>query len=356
MAVPIAIVRDAVSASKPTGVRAGPNLKIALLVSVTIFCLTTPGTLISLLGLSAHNQHMNRKIKDGKGLLPEEAKNLSSLGGQLVLMNVINVIAGATAGVGASLFVDGDRLRWPPTGWAVALIAAALFAAEITGIFVVRYTTRPTRAWITDASIFRAKLIQISRLGPIDDEEMEELLDTRDEWRSRTIVRPLRNRSELQQLGLELKSARQEWISTTPINRKEFGNRLLAEVSSKQVRLWIRSKRRWLAILPTGSAVSLAATIITELWVVATSRLLLVITALVCGLICEAAFYGITFPVARRDLVMTNRYVALERMQLNACEQLIQRIQENRDHLVMRIGGWDLYRRAPKTPRVPDQP
>lgn len=71
---------------------------------------------ISLLSLWADNWRMNQQIKDGKGLHPNEVRNLSSLGGQLVLINVINVIAGATAGIGASLFVDSAELRWPPTG------------------------------------------------------------------------------------------------------------------------------------------------------------------------------------------------------------------------------------------------
>lgn len=340
-----------------------------LFVMVAIFGLTTLGVLTSLLRLFVDNRRLNRRIKDGKGLHPDDAKNLSSLGGQLVLMNVINVIAGASAGVGSSLFVDGDRLRWPPTGWAAALIAGALFAAEITGIFVVRYTTRPTRAWITDTSIFRSQLTQISRIGPIDDEEMKEICSIRKEWCSRTIVRPLRSRSELHRLGLELGSARQEWTSAVPVDRKEFGNRLLAEVSRKQARLWIRSKRRWPAILPTGSAVSLVVSIIIEMWAASSSRFLLVSVAVVIGLVWGAALYHLTIPVARRDLVMTNRCVALERMQLSDCDQLIQRIKENRkseragsrlevpwlDRLVMRVGGWELYRRAPKEPRKPDR-
>jgi hypothetical protein len=353
------------------GLRAGTNLNIALPVIVIIFCLTTLGTLISLLSLSADNRRMNRQIKDGQGLHPDDARNLSSLGGQLVLINLINVIAGAAAGVGASLFVDGDRLRWPPTGWAGALIVAALVAAEITGIFVVRYTTRPTRAWITDTSIFRTYLTRISRSGPVDDGEMEEILASRDEWLSRTIVRPLRSRSELQRLGLELKSARQEWISTEPIDRAAFGNQLISEVSRKQVHLWIKHKRRWrLAILPAGSAASLTASIIIELWVAASSRFLLVIISLVTGLLWGAALYRVTFPVARRDLIMTNRYVALERMQLNACQRLIQRIEEAREsedsglrlktsghgRLVMRIGTWDLYRGMPEASREPTNP
>lgn len=75
--------------------------------------------LISAFSLWTDNWRMNQQIKDGKGLHPNEVRNLSSLGGQLVLINVINVIAGATAGIGASLFVDGAQLRWPPTELAV---------------------------------------------------------------------------------------------------------------------------------------------------------------------------------------------------------------------------------------------
>jgi hypothetical protein len=33
--------------------------------------------------------------------------------GQLALMGMVNVMAGAQAGIGSSLFVDEGRLRWP---------------------------------------------------------------------------------------------------------------------------------------------------------------------------------------------------------------------------------------------------
>lgn len=146
--------------------------------------------LISAFSLWTDNWRMNQQIKDGKGLHPNEVRNLSSLGGQLVLINVINVIAGATAGIGASLFVDGAQLRWPPTELAVGLIATALAATEITGIFVIRYTTRPTRAWITDSSIFRSYLARINASGLVGDDDMDDILATQSKWSSHTIVRP----------------------------------------------------------------------------------------------------------------------------------------------------------------------
>ena len=265
------------------------------------FLVTSAWAIISSLALWADNRRMNQKIKDGKGLHPNEVKNLSSLGGQLVLINVINVIAGATAGIGASLFVDGARLRWPSTGLAVGLIAIALAATEITGIFVIRYTTRPTRAWIYDTGIFRSYLARINASRLVSDEDIDDILETRAEWSSRTIVRPLRSRKELQELGLELMSAHQEWTSQKPIKPTEFGDKLLAETSRKQVWLWIRRKRLWrLGIPPVGSSFTLAALTLVVLVPYSHSKLLGVVLLTILFLFWGTVLFCMSYFTARR--------------------------------------------------------
>lgn len=189
---------------------------------------------------------------------------------------------------------------------------------------------------------------------------MDDILATRSEWSSRTIVRPLRSAQELQKLGLELSSARQEWTSPTPTNPVAFGDKLRAEVSRKQVWLWIWRKRLWrLGIPSAGSTFTLAALTFVALVPYTHSKFPTIILLVTLALLWGAVLYSMSFFVARRDLVMTNRYIALEQKQLNDCDQLIERIKElhkiqgngpfldrrDRSSLVVRIGRWDLQRR-----------
>jgi len=345
-------------------VGSNPNIAVAASFIGASFLGTSAWAFISLISLWADNWRMNRQIKDGRGPRPDELRNASTMAGQLVLINVINIITGATAGIGASLFVGTDKLRWPPTGLAIALITAALIVTEITGIFVIRYTSRPTRAWITDTSIFRAYLTQVSASGLVSDEDMQDILASRSEWSCRTVVRPLRTAQEMQELGLELISAREEWASPASIDPVEFGKMLQARVSRKQVWLWIRRKRIWrLGIPPGASAFTLAAlTLVTLNWYgyagPGTLVPLIFFTPIWGGFLYGAAFF-----VARRDLIMTNRYLALEAKQLSDCDRLIEQIKElqafrksevisNREagsSVIVRIGRWDLRLRSTRT-------
>ena len=260
--------------------------------------ITTGGSVISILSMWTESRSVNRNIKVGKGYHPEDAKNLSSLAGQLVLLNVVNVITGAAAGLGASQFADGDR-SLAPAGWPVAVFITAVVVAELTGIFIVRYSTRPTKAWVTDIGIFHAQLIQMSRLGEVGDDEIQEIKETGDEWKDKTIVRPLRSRSELSSLGFKLESADAEWATDGTDHRMRGGTP--ATSHGKASRALDQDKEKVAAWdTPGRIRVNLVATTIVLLWNYADSKFLLVSLSFAAALIWAAILYFLALPAARQ--------------------------------------------------------
>jgi hypothetical protein len=80
-------------------------------------------------------------------------------------MSVVNLMAGALAGIGASMFVANGQLRWPSSQVPLALIVSAISLVELIGVLFVAYLTRPTWAWIEDSSVFRSYLRQVKLRG-----------------------------------------------------------------------------------------------------------------------------------------------------------------------------------------------
>jgi len=321
-------------------------------------------TIIWLLYLGLDGRQMNRRMKDAEHPSPEDLRNRAVMVGQLALMGVVNVMAGALAGVGSSLFVDGGRFRWPSSQVPYALITVAVSLTVFSGTIIAAYITRPVRKWVWDTSDFRSYLRQIKREGLVSETGLVEIRKRRERWEKRTNARPLRTPEELSTLGLELPKAHEEWVSSAPNDPVVFGSLLRADVTAKQVWRWIWRKRLWqLGIPPFIAGCTIALIIIGRLASILPSLPLLFawLLLIVLALICIRSVYWLAFRVGRLDLVMTNRYLALERKQLSDCDCLIGQIEESHrrqqeytslagangspDKLVFRIGRWDLCRR-----------
>jgi hypothetical protein len=318
-------------------------------------------TPLSLIPLSLENSRMNRRIVDAERPHPDEVRNSRVIAAQFVPMSVVTLMAGALAGIGASMFVDNGRLRWPSSQAPLALIVSAIALTELIGIVLVAYLTRPTWAWIEDSSVFRSYLRQVKARGWAGERELAQLRKRQSTWAGTTNVRPLRSPRDLRELGLELPAAYKEWASPDGCDHAEFGAELQADVSRKQIERWIMRRRLWrLGIPPLVTALAIAGEA-RGLMVVAglpfsLSLVLTVPVAFCCGIV----LYWLAFRVGRLDLVMTNRYLALERAQLRDCDQLMAQIDElhtreqanaspasadsSADWLTLRIGRWEICR------------
>jgi len=326
-------------------------------------------TIIWLLYLGLDGRQMNRRMKDAERPSPDELRNRAVMVGQLALMGMVNVMAGALAGIGSSLFVDGKQFQWPSSQVPYALIVLAASLTVFSGMIIAAYITRPARKWVWDASGFRSYLRQIKREELVSETDLTEIRKRRERWKQRTNVNPLSNPEELSTLGLELSKAREEWVSSVPNDPVEFGTLLRGSVTRKQVWRWILRKRLWqLGIPPFIAGCAIALIIISRLASILPSVplwsawLLLIVLAF----ICIRSVYWLAFRVGRLDLVMTNRYFALERKQLSDCDRLIGQINETHrrqqehtslaeangssDKLVFRIGQWDLCRHSEEIP------
>jgi hypothetical protein len=304
---------------------------------------------------------MNKRIKDAERPHPDEIRDSRIVAAQFVPMSVVNLMAGALAGIGASLFVSKGRLLWPASQVPLALIMSAVTLIELTGIAIAAYLARPTWAWVEDSSVFRSYLRQLRARGWVGEGELAEVQKRKLIWSSRTNVRPLRNPRDLCELGLELPTAHEEWASSVRCDPVEFGARLRAEVGVKQTRRWI-VRRRWrrLGIAPFVSGLAIAGLIrgLVGIAGLAASLSVLLFVPLAFG--CIATLYWIAFQVGRLDLVMTNRYLALERAQLRECDWLIEQIEDlharqkinnsvayggsDVRRMILRIGRWEILR------------
>lgn len=158
-------------------------------------------TIFWLLQIGLDGRQMNRRIKDADHPSPDELRNRAVMVGQLALMGMVNVMAGALAGIGSSLFVDEGRVRWPSSQAPYALIILAVSLTVFSGIIIAAYITRPARKWVWDTSDFRSYLRQIKREGVVSETELVEIRERRERWERHTNVRPLRNPEELRALG-----------------------------------------------------------------------------------------------------------------------------------------------------------
>jgi hypothetical protein len=319
---------------------------------------------LSLVPLGSYNSRMNRQIRDFERPHPEEVRNNKLVVGQFVPMSVVTLIAGTLAGISASLFVYDGHLRWPSSQVPLALFGFAIFVAEFGGIAIASYVSRPTQSWVEDSSVFRSWLRRMRARGWIEESELAQIRKIQSKWAATSKAWPLRNPHELRQLGLELLIAREEWASPIQPDPVQFGARLSADMDAGQVWCWIRHKRLWrLGIPPVISGLALAGIIRGLIRLTGLSLSLSVLLSVPIAFGCVALLYWLAFRIGRLDLVMTNRYLALERKQLDDCDQLIDIIQRCRDEqvnaspiygpqrmLVVRIGRWELCRLAVETP------
>lgn len=355
---------ESVSRSDPT-----QSATVFGLVAVLVLFLVILVASLAWLTLGLDNSRMNRRIKDFDGPQPDEVRNARVMASQFVTMNVVNLIAAALAGIGGSLFVDGGRLRLSSTqAPALLLVSFAVILTEFTGMAVASYVSRPVRAFITDTSIFRSHLRGLRARGGVGENELAEIRIDREGWRGKTKARRLCDPDELRRLGLALPRAPEEWVARCDPVR--FGVRLRADVSMEEVLRWITRKRLWRLGIPP-LMLGLALAIITgglagfddlmpSLWVP-------LYAILAIGF--SSPLYLLTYQFGQVDLVMTNRYLALERKQLRDCDQLISQIQQLHDReqvnaaqagadlsayrVLLRIGQWDLCRRDDRIPARP---
>ena len=330
------------------------------LVAVLVLFLVILVASLAWLTLGLDNLRMNRRIKDFDGPQPDEVRNARVMASQFVTMSVVNLIAGALAGIGGSLFVDGGRLRLPSTQAPILLITFALILTEFTGMALAFYVSRPVRAWITDSSIFRSYLRTLRARGRVGENELAEIRIDLEGWLGKTKARPLRDPHELSRLGLALPRAPEEWVARwDPV---EFGTRLRADVSIEQVLRWITRKRLWRLGIPPlllGLALAIITCGLAGFDDLTPSLSVSLYAILAIGF--SSPLYLLTYQFGQLDLVMTNRYLALEKKQLRDCDQLISQVQQLHDReqinaaqteadpsacrVLLRIGQWDLYRR-----------
>lgn len=149
--------------------------------------------------------------------LPGEKRHLDELVWMTVLMNLAAVVAGAGAGVGASLLITDGRLT--PTGVGVGWVYAGIWlVAVVSGIGMFRLR-RPWHRWIDDAGTLREYL----RRGVGDRKLRPDELAVAQERLRMLTNKHLRGRRSrlLGRLGLHRPLAAREWRSSWPSAARE---------------------------------------------------------------------------------------------------------------------------------------
>lgn len=139
------------------------------------FFLVLAFTVYSFLDLGWYDWKLNRRIKDAERPPPDEERDIQAVVSQLVPMSMVNILAGALAGIGASLFVVNGRLRWPASMIPYYLVEGALCLTVFTGMALTAYIRRPRRAWVRNSSALRSYLRQINERPRVEESDLDEI-------------------------------------------------------------------------------------------------------------------------------------------------------------------------------------
>lgn len=144
-------------------------------------------------------------------LQPRVLRSRRDLFQQIVVVNMVGVLAGAVAGLGASLFVDDGRLRFPTEPWPVIIIGSSVMLVLLVGSWTVIRLSRPEHERYADAEMLsRATKDMIRAPTSLDPRELRRSRQfiKRRMWSSR-IYGP-RDRDRYLKPGISC--ARQEWL------------------------------------------------------------------------------------------------------------------------------------------------
>ncbi|MGW4528982.1 hypothetical protein [Amycolatopsis sp. NPDC004378] len=299
----------------------------------------------------------NRRLRWTTGDHVEDVRNRASLAAQLSLMGPVNTVAGAFAGLGASMYVVNSEFQFTTSLLPVILLGIALVSVQFGGLIIGFWASRPLRAWITNPLVLEATLRRRVQEGPAPREMVDDFEQNLADLRRKPSVRGLKTADDLMRLGMQAPAALEEWPAAPDHDSAKWTKIVRHELDRHAGRrwLWHGHRRSFLLPLVLGSALAFA---VAWLGTVQFDSGPIVAAVLVIAFsLWHLLLAWLGSKAVREDLVLTNRQDALVRAKLSLCAELILALRRQGEPatatsvdsttLVVSIGRWQL-RRGPR--------
>ncbi|MFB9924148.1 hypothetical protein ACFORO_10185 [Amycolatopsis halotolerans] len=165
-------------------------------------------SVLAIFSVGFDSRRGNRRLRWITGDDAETVRDRHSLMAQLSMMGIVNTVAGAAAGLGASMYAANNHLQFTQSVVPIFMIGMAVLAVQASGLVVGHWASRPRRAWITNPFVLEATLRQSLREGPVPDHTIDEYEQILEKLRSETSV-----------LFLKKPIPSKRWASLLPLRR-----------------------------------------------------------------------------------------------------------------------------------------
>lgn len=333
-------------------------MSIAVAIASGILVLASMWTALGLLGVGPDASRVNNRMRYTIGPHPEEVRSRHSLLAQLGIMGMVNIVAGAAAGLGASLYSINGQLRFNNSTTPIAVIGVAIVIVEVSGFVIGYWATRPLTAWITDPHMLEAMLRRALHDGVSHNGEVDDLANVFEELEATPSTPRLKKRGDLRRLGIEAPSAALEWRPTNNHDPRGWAKRIRDELSLRDSWRWAWCRRRLGLVIPLALTILAALTIALLATLTRFSHFNAAgLAILYIGLAawCVILSWLVTL-ASRAELVMVNRQAAREAAKLRTCKDLLLALRNRTTTTPSRlpnvpasgirlsIGRWTLFR------------
>ncbi|WP_410631500.1 hypothetical protein [Amycolatopsis sp. cmx-4-83] len=328
---------------------------VALVITVFALVLTDLWLVMSVAVTAVLSRSANRRLRWTTGDHVEDVRNRSSLFAQLSMMGMVNTVAGAFAGLGASMYVVNSKVQFTWSIVPVFLLGIALVLVQGGGLVVGYWASRPLRAWITSPFVLEATVRKQLQAGPAPAEVIDDYDQILAELRRRPLVRGLTTSDGRVRPGMRSPVAEEEWPPARDHDPVGWTGRVRDDLDRRAAWRWVWHGQRRAFVLPLGIGVVLSGTAIglsaAQLNPGAPTTVALAVAfglwhVFLCWLGSKAA---------RVELVLINRQHALVLAKLTVCADLIKALRELNRPVhpvaaepvlpVLSVGRWQLFRR-----------
>ncbi|WP_103349749.1 hypothetical protein [Amycolatopsis sp. CA-128772] len=328
---------------------------VALLISASALVMFDLWLVAVVVTAVVHPRLANRRLRWAVADHAEDVRNRVSLFAQLSLMGMVNTVAGAAAGLGASMYVVNSRVQFT---WSIApvfLLGITLVLVEGGGFVIGYWASRPLRKWITNPSVLEATLRKQLQSGSAPDEVLEEFSQILAELDRKLIIRRLITPDGRVLPGMRSPIAEDEWPPAGDHDPMAWARRVRADLEPYAAWRWLWRGLKAVLVLPLGLALLASGTVVALTDMVLHPNPAGAIVLAVVLVLWHALLAGLGVRAAREGIVLLNRQHALLRAKLAVCADLIQALRDlNRSDFpapatpILSVGRWQLLRR----PRV----
>lgn len=314
-------------------------------------------SVLAIFAVGFDSRRGNRRLRWITGDDAETVRDRHSLMAQLSMMGIVNTVAGAAAGLGASMYAANNHLQFTQSVAPIFMIGMAVLAVQASGLVVGHWASRPRLAWITNPFVLEATLRQSLREGPVPDHTIDGYEQILEKLRSETSVLFLKKADTLETLGIASSAAAREWPPSGNRPPEEWAKLVRADLSPRAVWRWIWARRKLALVCPLSLGVLASAALVGLRAIAADGASPVAVIAVAVVLCGWHVLLGLLMHrAATEELVLANRTRAREKHKIDACAALICELKAGSKprpkateqppaRTILSVGRWHLLRR-----------